>query len=30
MPNRGYFTLLNLHTLETIPATRPALSKDWN
>ncbi len=30
MPDRGYFTLLNLHTLETIPATRPALSRDWD
>ncbi|SEE12463.1 metallophosphoesterase [Pseudomonas coleopterorum] len=30
MPDRGYFTLLNLHTLETIPATRPALSQDWD
>lgn len=30
MPDRGYFTLLNLHTLEPIPATRPALSRDWD
>ena len=30
MPDRGYFTLLDLNTLETIPATRPALSKDWD
>lgn len=30
MPDRGHFTLLNLQTLETIPATRPALSKDWD
>lgn len=30
MPDRGYFTLLDLHTLQTIPATRPALSKDWD
>ena len=30
IPDRGYFTLLNLQTLETIPATRPALSQDWD
>ncbi|MGY2255084.1 metallophosphoesterase [Pseudomonas reactans] len=30
MPDRGYFTLLNLETLETIPASRPALSQDWH
>ena len=30
MPDLGHFTLLNLHTLETIPAARPALSRDWD
>lgn len=30
MPDRGYFTLLNLKTLETIPTARPALSQDWD
>ena len=30
MPERGYFTLLNLETLETIPSTLPALSQDWD
>ncbi|MGF6153964.1 metallophosphoesterase [Pseudomonas fluorescens] len=30
MPDRGYFTLLNLATLETIPATRPRLLHDFD
>lgn len=30
MPDRGHFTLLNLHTLETTPITRLALSRDWD
>ena len=30
MPDRGYFTMLNLDTLETIPATRPTLAHDFD
>lgn len=30
LPDRGYFTLLNLATLEMIPAQRPNLSHDWD
>lgn len=29
LPERGHFTLLNLQTLEFIPATRPGLSRHW-
>lgn len=30
IPDSGYFTLLNLCTLETIPATRPDLAQDFD
>ena len=29
LPERGHFTLLNLQTLEFIPAMRPGLSRHW-
>jgi serine/threonine protein phosphatase 1 len=29
LPDRGHFTLLNLQTLEFIPATRPGLNRHW-
>jgi serine/threonine protein phosphatase 1 len=29
LPDRGYFTLLNLASLEPIPSTRPSLRLDW-